>query len=135
MRRTEIKELYLHRYDRRDLISMICTNRQLIDWVSSQILEWGNIEGKAGCVYGITSTDEESHIKAQYIINVYADKELTGCSGLAGVDERRYIRENRVQIYVQDVEDYYQEQIGNVVSKGDEDLEDSENIEPVADAI
>lgn len=105
MKITEVRRVSIYRYNRTDHVRDVMNNSEVIKWVEYQILKWGNIRDQDGCVYGVDCDDQETKIKAQYVFDKYAQKQLVGWYE-AEADEKTYISINRIKIFCKELNDF-----------------------------
>jgi hypothetical protein len=97
------KEIIIKRRGRADQTFTVIYNRGILKTVASQILQWGNIDGKDGCVYSVECDDTEVLAKAKYVFNRYAEVPIAGWYE-AHEDGRAYSKRHRIKIQSRDMD-------------------------------
>jgi hypothetical protein len=108
--------LDVQRYECLPRSRTILKTDNIIEFVEFNIFKYGNIKNLCGCVSGVACDHEKTRLRAQYIFDRYAEKELVGWydhvlsnsmdtrEGLAY--RRKYCAENRIKIKMGEFRDY-----------------------------
>ncbi|MBZ3935914.1 hypothetical protein [Methanimicrococcus blatticola] len=104
---TKVKQLSIIRFNRVNHHASVMNNSHVRDYVEQNILKYGNIKDQSGCVYGVHCDERETQIKAQYIFDKYATKELEGWHNTKERDEKKYKKEHSIKISCRELDEFY----------------------------